>query len=92
MAEEEEECDYDDPRFLLSASTPTTKDLSYAEKRKRDIIRGIEKGSSNNKKSLKQEEEERREEGLRTNLIVQAALAGDVAGGGGGSKALKMMK
>lgn len=78
-----EELDFDDPSFLVEAEA---KELTYAEKRKRQIIRAEERGRSNNMKSRRQREEEAREEGLRTNLLSKAKEEQ------GESKALRMMR
>ncbi|GAA5876004.1 hypothetical protein JCM8547_000675 [Rhodosporidiobolus lusitaniae] len=86
------ELDYDDPRFLeqLTASAPPPADLSYAERRKRKLLRSEDK-QRNAPKSSKQHEELVREEGLNTNLIAQARLD-EQREGAQENKALKMMK
>ncbi|BGP40099.1 hypothetical protein JCM10450v2_004079 [Rhodotorula kratochvilovae] len=80
-----DDLDFDDPRFLqLAASAaPPSAELSYAERRKRKLIRAEDKGRN---KSRKQEEEEKRNEGLGTNLIQRAEDEG------GDNAALRMMK
>ena len=59
--------------------------ISYAERRRRTIAKGEEKGRARFR-SRKQQEEEAREEGLRRNLIAKDTEDA------GQSKALKMMK
>ncbi|GAA5840287.1 hypothetical protein JCM9279_002336 [Rhodotorula babjevae] len=82
--EDYDDLDFDDPRFLqLAASAAPPAELSYAQKRKRALIRGEDKGRN---KSRKQQEEDKRAEGLGTNLIQRAEQDG------GDSKALQMMK
>lgn len=81
---DEEEYDFDDPRFLLVA-TPAPAELSYAEKRKRKLASSFDKSRSN-PRSRKQQEEDARAEGLATNLIARDTEEG------GESKALRMMK
>jgi len=82
--EDYDDLDFDDPRFLqLAASAAPPAELSYAQKRKRALIRSEDKGRS---KSRKQEEEDKRAQGLGTNLIQRAEEEG------GESKALQMMK
>ncbi|KAL8279948.1 hypothetical protein RQP46_007529 [Phenoliferia psychrophenolica] len=80
---DEEEYDFDDPRFLIEAPS-STKELSYAEKRKRKLASSFDKGRTH-QRSRKQQEEDARAEGLATNLIARDTLEGE-------SKALRMMK
>ncbi|KAM0749700.1 hypothetical protein T439DRAFT_381272 [Meredithblackwellia eburnea MCA 4105] len=83
---DDEEIDFDDPRFLL-VDVPAQQDLSYAEKRRRTLAKSEERNRNHRDgRSLKQREAEAREEGLRTNLIAKDTEEG------GSSKALKMMK
>ncbi|GAA5897301.1 hypothetical protein JCM8208_003782 [Rhodotorula glutinis] len=82
--EDYDDLDFDDPRFLqLAATAAPPAELSYAQKRKRALIRSEDKGRT---KSRKQVEEDKRAQGLGTNLIQRAEQEG------AGSKALEMMK
>ncbi|GAA5937541.1 hypothetical protein JCM3775_001263 [Rhodotorula graminis] len=82
--EDYDDLDFDDPRFLqLAATQAPPAELSYAQKRKRALIRSEDKGRT---KSRKQHEDDTRAQGLATNLILQAQQDGH------DSKALHMMK
>lgn len=83
----DDELDFDDPRFLIEAEKAAAPEatLTYAERRRRTIAKGEEKGRARFR-SRKQQEEEAREEGLRRNLIAKDTEDA------GQSKALKMMK
>ena len=84
--DEEEEYDYDDPRFEATpvASTST---LTYAEKRNAALRKGLDKGRTH-APSRKQREVEAREEGLSRNLLTSRSEDG----GAQESTALKMMR
>jgi hypothetical protein len=84
--DDDEEYDFDDPRFVLEP-LPTTSSapLSYAAKRKLNIQRGLDKGRTH-APSRQQREREAREEGLAQNLLTKAV------GEEGESTALKMMR
>ncbi|SCZ88832.1 BZ3500_MvSof-1268-A1-R1_Chr2-1g04665 [Microbotryum saponariae] len=98
--EEEEDIDFDDPRFLIepapNAST-SSFELTYADRRRRTVGRGREKAWASNFEQSKvgraEREREVREEGLRRDLIrEEEEEVGQVGRGGRGNVGLRMMK
>lgn len=75
------EPDFDDPRFLQD-HTEDRHDLSYAERRKKELRKQFDRARAGNKRSLAQREREARDEGLSTSILEREE----------NSKAAKMMK
>ncbi|KAK4048344.1 hypothetical protein OIV83_004866 [Microbotryomycetes sp. JL201] len=89
--EDDDEVDFDDPRFLVDV-TPREDELTYAERRRKTVGRG--RHNNHNNKSIKQREQEERERGLSTSLFDRQPPPA-IANAGAppqDSAALRMMK
>ncbi|SCV71823.1 BQ2448_4517 [Microbotryum intermedium] len=87
--EDDEDIDFDDPRFLVEPTTNTSSnELTYADRRRKTVGRGREKALINQRKGGRGERERQvREEGLRRDLLKEGN-----GERGGGNVGLRMMK